>query len=124
MSRANGTQIEQATFHYYRWLNYYLTSMLAKLIRRGIFVKCYSLKNPTYALPEEINWLQNKFSSEPSYADRFTHLQNLEKMNMLPSFYEDKPLNALSEADIFFLMNSNTNYNLNRRGQMQLIVKV
>lgn len=45
-------------------------------------------------------------------------------MNILPSFYEDKPLDALSEADIFFLMNSNTSYNLNRRGQMQLIVKV
>ena len=57
-------------------------------------------------------------------ADKYEYLQGLVAGNRLATFYENKSIEALTDDEIFFLMNSATPYNLSRRGQGQLIDKV
>jgi hypothetical protein len=70
--------------------------MLRHLYRNLRFT-AHTLKRYTYSRPEEIEWLRNKFYSNPKFVDKLEYLSKLEKENGLENFFGNKPVDLLNE---------------------------
>jgi hypothetical protein len=75
-------------------------------------------------LPEEVNWLEKLFHNDPRFSNRYSYLKSLEALNRLPSYYENKNFNNLSDDEIFFFMNSKHSCSIGRKWQEDIVVQV
>jgi len=95
--------------------------MYSSLIWRNIFCKWYSLKTPNYLRPHEVQLLHNTFKQ--SHSSKLQQLQDM-SIDKLEAFYKSKTINTLPDEELYFLMNSNIQYNLSRTGQTEAINRV
>jgi hypothetical protein len=96
---------------------------MLRLLRRRVMM-AHTLKRCTYSRPEEIEWLRNKFYSNPKYMDKLEYLSRLEKENSLGNFFGNKSIDLLSEEEIYYLLSSEMDYRVEEKGKLELMAKI